>query len=253
MKRASGFGIAAVVSILLLAIGLVLFEPFIKNFSDLIMHTGNTAACKYSLFSGKSAETCLGEVKIHSDKVELDGKEFMKKGTEGTPNMAKEALAKLLTMCLSEGGGYNSMAFKVENWVYTEAVCLRCFKVNIDEEVGVINGFTDYLKNTKVKGYIPEKKYLEILTRDTDYLKAYIDYGLGFGLAPSEGTFEFKPIQDYDIFFIGLKQGYIPKCVPHPISCVLDFITPFFKNQDTYFAYIVETNKLQNVCDRLVN
>ena len=103
---------ATVVSLLLIAIVIVLFFPFIQNILDLFTKSGNTAACRISLLGGKAvAKECSEEVKILENKVELDGKKFIEKGPQGTQNMAKEALAKLLTICLSKGGGYNSASF----------------------------------------------------------------------------------------------------------------------------------------------
>lgn len=255
MKKGSGFGMAVVVSILLIVIGIVLFSPFFEGIIDLITKGGKSAACKFSLFQGKGTAKCpIEEVFIFRDEVTLEGERFVAKGAEGTQNMAKEALAKLLTMCFSRGGGYNSRAFSTEDWVETESVCLQCFKVKVDEKVGIVQDFTGYLRDTKVKGTIPKKKYLEVLTKDTQHLKAYMEYGMGLGLAPSQGTFEFQPSKEYTIFFIGLKKGYFPKAISQAWNAAtLDFFKLFFGNQDTYFTYIVESNKLKNACDRLVN
>ncbi len=255
MKKAVGFGMTIVVSLLLLAIGFLLFvSAFGGNILDFITRSGDTSACKISLFSGRSAEKCLEEAKIFSDKVEVNGKDFMKKGDESTQDMAKEALAKMLVMCLSKGGGYNSKSFTVENWVSTERVCLQCYTVTLDNDVGRVTSFTDYLKDTKIKGFIPEKKYLEALTRDAQHLKAYMEYGMGLDLAPSQGTFEFKPNQNYIVFFIGFKSGYLTSGKDRLLAGVSgDFLTLVFGAQDTYFAYIAESSKLKNACDRLVN
>lgn len=248
----------AVVSILLLAVGLVLFTPFIGETVEFISKSGDTATCKFSLFQGKGTAKCpIGKASIFKDEVRLDDKRFMGRGSEGTQNMAKEALAKLLSTCLSKGGGYNSRAFSSENWVSTESVCLECFKVTVDESAGIVKDFTDYLRDTTVKGSIPEKKYIEVLTRDQQHLKAYMEYGMGLGLAPSKGTFEFKPNQDYTIFFIGLKKGFIPKLPTYAKNVwnavTLNFLEITFGNQDTYFAYIAESEKIPQVCDRKVN
>lgn len=249
-----GIGWTAVVSILLLAVALVMFFPFIEGFINWIAKGGDTASCKLSLLGGKPAKGCLEEAKIFKEKAEIDGKKFIERGSLSTQDMAKEAIAKLLVMCLNKGGGVNSRSFTVENWRSTETVCLECFKVTLDEEVPNIRDFTDYLTSTKIKGIIPEKTYLQTLTKDNNHLQAYMEYGAPFGLSPSKGTFEFVPFKEYTIFFIGLKKGYIPRKAKELWNVVtLSLFELVFLNQDTYFAYVSESEKIPQVCDRKVN
>lgn len=255
MKRASGFGMGVVVSILLIAVIVVIFFfPFLGMVSDLFTKTGDEAACRISLMGAHASAKCFQQAKILKDKAEINGKKFIEKGPEGTQNMAKEVLAKLLTMCLSKGGGYNSRSFSPENWLEEESVCLQCYKVTFDEGVGAISGFTDYLTSTKPKNSVQDKKYIEALTRDPEHLKAYMEYGMGFGLSPSKGTFEFNPNEEYTVFFIGLKKGYFLTTTKRLWQAATgDFLKAAFGNQDAYFSYIVESNKIGQVCDRLVN
>lgn len=253
MRKGSGFGMGVVVSILLLVVGIVLFFPFIEQLFGFITSSGNAASCKFSLISGTSPDSCLEQVKISVDKVELNDKTFLQKGAGDTQNMAKEAMTKLLALCLSKGGGYNSRAFSESNF-QKQAVCAECYKITFDEKVGVVKDLTSYLRDTKVKGALQEKTYLQMLTKDEGHLKAYMEYGMGFGLAPSNGAFEFKPDQEYTVFFIGLKKGYFPKIASQAWNIItLDFFKLFFGNQDTYFTYVAESYKLRDVCDIKVN
>ena len=244
MKSKKGVEMPATTALLLviLAVVMIILLLFVSDLGGLIKDSGSAAACSISLIEGKGSVSCpIDNVVIGLEKGSLNPQE-----------MAKEALARMLKDCLARGGGYNSKAFSRENYASDEVVCLECSNFKIDEAVGNLEGFTDYLRDTKVMGY--EKKYLNVLTRDPEHLQAYMEYGMARNLAPSAGTFTFKPNQQYTIFFMGIKKGEIFNIW----NKIKDFVSgEFFKsfvgNNDAYFSYIVESSRLSEVCDRKVN
>ena len=270
-KGAEGFGMAIVVTLVLIAVGVILFYPFISAMASYIKGGGSEAACTLSLFKGEGTAKCpIDEVKIFDDQVRTydekvnlenadksDGKKFVDRNkikNRLTNDMANEAFAKLLEICLRRGGGYDSRAFSSETYIADETVCLECFNVYIDETAGEIKDLTDYLRETKVKGISSDKKYLDILTKDDSHLRAYMEFGLEKGLAPSESTFVFEPKKYYTIFFIGVKKGKLTKKWEKiKDAATLDFLNLFFEEHDKYFTYIVESNRLGEVCKRKVN
>lgn len=252
LKRGEGFTMSRVVILLLIVGGIFLFSPLVTVIIQFI--TGSSTTCTLSLIGGEGTAKCpIDDVVIYADKVEINDKKFMEKKSGTTDNMAKEALAKLLQKCLSRGGGYNSRAFSRDEFLTDNIVCLECFEVTIDESVPDIEGFTGYLSVNKPKGLNSDKTYLQALTKDESHLEAYLDYGFEEGLSPSQ-TFAFIPNEDYTIIFLGIKKG----SAIDKVGRFWDLITfkPYkalFKNRDTYFAYITESNNLGKVCERKVN
>lgn len=247
------FGMVFVVTLVLILAGMLLFYPQVAETAEIISGKGSDAACRLSLFQGKGTAKCpIQEVNILSNKVKVDDKDFVQKGSESSQQMAKEAMARLLATCLNRGGGYNSRAFS--SYFADEVACLKCYKITIEEKAGKIEDFTGYLRDTKVKGVTSGKNYLQVLTKDEENLKAYMEYGMARSLSPSQGTFTFVPQKEYTIFFMGIKKGEIVN-IWNKIKDFArgDFLRLFFRNNDAYFAYIVEANRLNEVCDRLVN
>lgn len=247
-------GMVAIVSILLLAVTLVLFFPFIQSLLELIVKGGDASSCKFSLYKGQGTADCpIGSLFISTDEVQLDGKSFAKNTKEGTQYMAKKALADFLVACFNKGGGYNSNAFSREGYTSDQAVCLKCNKVTIEPKVGNIDDFTGFLRDVKAPSVL-DKKYIQILTRDPEHLQAYMEYGMARKLSPSQGTFTFSPSKEYTIFFMGIKKGEIPNILGK-IKTYRDsgLLTAYFRNNDGYFVYAVESERLNEVCDRLVN
>lgn len=239
--------------VLLIAFAVILvLAPVVKELGGYVSAKGSSVACAVSLRGRESPECPIGKVKILSGKVEINGKKFMEREKMSTQDMAKEALANLLVSCFNRGGGSNSDAFKGGYFYSDESVCVICYKLTIADDVGEIADFTGYLRDTKAKIF-SDKKYLEFLTKDDESLEAYMTFGMEKDFSPSAGTFIFKPNQEYSIFFMGLKKGYIPKLGQKIKNAVtLNFLELFFGKQDTYYAYIAETNKL-STCQRIVN
>ena len=261
MKKGLEIGMETLVIFMLILIGFVFLYPFSKAFAGVLTGAGKSAACTASLFNGKGTAKCPIEIaKIQSERAELDGKSFIERGRRETKVMAKDAIAKLLILCLSKGGGYSSRAFDTDNYFEGESVCLECSHLTIDESVGEIRDFTQYVRDTKA-GTISDKTYLDALTKDKEHLAGYMAFGDGMGLAPSYSLFSFAPNKEYAVFFIGLKKGYVPNLWNKAGAAINFDLIGFFKNHDTYFAYIVESNKLGNklgednrkICDRIVN
>lgn len=255
LKKGVTWGMVLIVSLLILAVGIILFFPFIQALMQYITGGGESAACTLSLLKGKGTAKCpVDKVGIKKDKVEINDKEFLTLGDRGTQNMAKEALARLLVKCLNSGGGYNSKSFSGDNYVSDEVVCLECYKVHIDKSVGDLGSFIDYLRDVKIKGDASGKVYLDALTRDPEHLRAYMEYGMARRLAPSTGSFVFSPDKDYVIFFMGVKHGEIINIWGKVKNAAnAEFLKFFFGNNDAYFAYVVEFDRVNEVCQRKVN
>lgn len=253
LKNKSGNGVWIIISFVLIGAAIILFFlPFSLEAGKLIK-SGDSAACSLSLLGGEGTAKCpIDKIDIYIDRVEINDKKSIGVGKAGTQTMAKKEIAQLLKSCLSRGGGYNSKSFSRENYFPDEVVCLQCSEINIDQSVGNIDGLTDYLRDTKVTA--TDKTYLNALTRDPEHLEAYMQYGMARNLAPSTGSFIFKPDKDYIVFFMGIKKGEI-KNIWEKIKDVAnaEFLILFFGNNDAYFTYIVESNRLNEACDRLVN
>ncbi len=250
---AAGWGMTRVVSLVILVVGMVWFFSFNEAIAGLISGQGSSVACTISLIGGEGTAKCpIDKVKIISDKVEINGKDFLKKGSRTSEEMSKEALAKLLQNCLVRGGGLNSRAFSRENWFESEKVCLECYQL---ETTMQISGLTDYLFNNKPKGTNSKNTYIQTLTKDDAHLEAYLVFGANNKLSPSKYTdVLIAPNNQYSIFFLGVKKGYVPRFVEYPSSAILpDALISVFKNSDNYFAYITEPQNLGKVCERIVN
>ncbi len=252
----SEFGFSVLASFILLFGGIMMFFfPFTLEASKTISSGGKSSSCTLSLLNGEGTAKCpVDQVNIFKNKIEINGKKSIDAGNSGTQIMAKEAIAKLLVSCLSRGGGYNSRSFSRENTFPNEIVCLECFDVKIDGNVGNIEGLTDYLRDTKSQSSVTDKKYLEVLTRDQEHLEAYIEYGTARHLAPPTGTFILKPNKEYVIYFMGIKQGKVNAFWSWLKDIKdLEFFRAFLGNNDAYFTYLVESDRLNGVCDRKIN
>ncbi len=255
-KKNATMGMVMIVSLILLGVAVILFFfPFTKLLAETIIKGGQSSACSLTLFRGQGTADCpVSKVEIFKDKVEVDGKKFTEKGDESAQSMAKDAMARLLNICLSRGGGYNSQSFSRENFFPDESVCLECFNLIIDNDVGDVEDFIGYLRDTKANIGVSDKKYLETLTKDAEHLQAYMEYGAARGLAPSEGTFTFNPGVSYTIFFMGIKKGEITHLWDKISGTIRgDFIRVFLRNNDAYFSYITESSRISEVCNRKVN
>ncbi len=253
-KSGSAFGMTVLVSAILLIAGIALFWPILQGIYNTITGGGNSVSCTLSLIQGKGTAKCpVQEVKITNNGAELNGKSFIAK-SDNSKQMANEAFANMLKQCMGSGGGYNSNAFSRDDFVSDNAVCLECFKVKIDNSVGKIDGLLYYLRDTKDPSSISGDTYLKGLTKNPDHLRAYMEYGAAKELAPSVSTYAFNPGQDYSIFFLGIKKGETSHIwYKVKAGTQLDFLKAIFSNNDAYFAYIVESNKLGEICDRKVN
>ncbi|MEK6946271.1 MAG: hypothetical protein AABX32_01580 [Nanoarchaeota archaeon] len=257
-RNGSAMGMAIIIGFVLLAAGIVLFFfPFTLEAGQFIEQGGDSASCSLSLIGGTGAINCpISNVAVLKDEVKLNDKKFIDRNSKSTDDMAKEAISRLLVNCLNTGGGYNSRAFSSENYIFRESVCIECSKINIDSSAGEISGLTQYVRDT-TSNVRSDKKFLEVLTRDPEHLKGYMLYGDGLGLAPAKTTFVFRPGQEYTVFFIGMKKGYITSSVKTAADLVTSggasILEALFLTQDSYYAYVTESQNIPNVCDRLVN
>ena len=247
-----GFGMVIVVSLIILGIGIVLFFPFNEAIAGVISGEGSSVACTISLINGEGTARCpVDKVKIASDKVEINEKKFLQKGSRTTKEMSNEALARLLQNCLTRGGGLNSRAFSRNNWFESEKVCLECYQLVSDIE---INGLTDYLVENKPKSTSSKSAYIKTLTKDDSQLEAYLRFGSINKLLPSKYGGLIIPKTQYSIIFLGIKKGSIPKFIDDPASLITpDVLTSIFKNSDNFFVYITESQNIGKVCERAVN
>ena len=256
MRNKKGIAVWLVVLIILVIVAFgVFFIPFTSVLSDLIKGRGSSTACALSLMAGTDASNCpLHEVVISNDAVKVDDKKYVEKKLQSTQEMAKEALTKLMLECLSNGGGLNSRAFFTEHKFFEERVCLRCSKIDIDKNIGNIGGFTEYLRDNKVKESFSDKTYLEALTKNEEHLRAYMIYGAGIGLSPSNSAFVFTPGKEYTIFYLGIKKGYALKSIEQFYDATTGaLLRAVFGIYDNYFIYITESENIPNICDRQVN
>jgi len=263
-KKGVGWGMYLIIGLMVILAGIFLFAPLIDTVINVITGQGDASTCTLSLYSGRGTARCpIDNVRIFSDKVEIkkegetDYREFMKKEPDKTypdKDFEKEALAKLLQSCLSRGGGFNSKAFSRDEWYGGEVVCLECSQLTISDKIGTIEGFTAYLGEKGPKGSLSDKTYMELLTKDEDYRKAYMEYGWGRGLSPSDGAFKIKSEDDYTVFFLGIKKGHSAVAFDRFKRVVTyDFSNAIFKNHDTYFSFLTESRNIPEVCQRKVN
>ncbi|MBI2655911.1 hypothetical protein HYX06_05825 [Candidatus Woesearchaeota archaeon] len=241
-------GMGVIVSIILIVVTFFFFGPFVKDLGATMLKGGEKSACSLSLILSTEAKCPPKQVHILKDKVEVDDKEFMNKGKFDTQTMAKEAFARMLVECRQ-----SSSSFKRENLISDEIVCYECFKISISPDAGSFSDLTPYLRDIKPTGINLDKTYLEILTRDSEHLKAYMEFGMAKELSPSPYTFTFQPGKDYTIFFMGIKQGEITN-IWNSIKDVVtvDFLS-FMRGNDAYFTYATESYKISQICDRKVN
>ncbi len=241
-------GMGVIISIVLIVVTFFFFGPFVKELGAAMLKGGEKSACSLSLILSTESKCPPKQVQILKDKVEVDSKEFLDKGKLDTQTMAKEALARMLVECRQ-----SSQLFSRENLISDEIVCYECFKVSISPDAGTFSDLTPYLRESKPTGINLDKTYLEILTRDSEHLKAYMEFGMAKGLAPSASTFTFQPGKDYTIFFMGIKQGEITN-IWNSIKDVVTFdFLGFVRGNDAYFTYATESYKISQVCDRKVN
>ncbi len=256
-KRGVGFAMGKVVILLLMVVVIVLLFPLVGLIIDLVKGGGSSTTCTLSLIGGKGTANCpIDEVKIFSDKVEVNDKNFMERNSKTTDEMAKEALANLLKICLSRGGGHNSRAFSSEYALGSSKVCLECSHLILDDDVGNISGreFIQYLNGNRPNTINYEETWMEYLTKDETHREVYTTLGKKSGLSPSDETFTFTPEGDYTIFFLGIKKGSalddlgrIGEGLRGNLYALL------FESYDTYFTYITNSNNLGEICERKVN
>jgi hypothetical protein len=265
-KKAEGsaWGAAIVVGLIILLVGVLVFQPLISFVTTFFKSGGGAALCTLSLFEGKGIAKCpIDNVIIHTDRVEIqyggqDKTEILSEINSGTTQgMGNDALAKLLLTCLNRGGGLNSRAFARDGWFDTNIVCMECAHVTISRGVSEpITGLAGYLNSVQPKGGISDKTYIKLLTKNEEHLGAYLDFGGRASLVPSDETisFEFVPGNDYTVFFIGIKKGSFKSWFNRFKAAVIgNFIEAVVGNSDTYYSYISEPNELGNVCEKKVN
>ncbi|MBI4452415.1 hypothetical protein HY637_03225 [Candidatus Woesearchaeota archaeon] len=241
-------GMGVIASVILIVVVFFFFGPFVKDLGAIMLQGGEKSKCSLSLILGTESKCPPKQIIILRDKVEADGKKYLDKGEYDTQTMAKEALAKLLVECKQ-----SSSSFSRENLVFDEVVCYECFKVRVSQEAGTLSDLTPYLRDAKPKGINIDKTYLNILTRDPEHLRAYMEFGMAKGLSPSATTFTFKPGQDYTIFFMGIKQGEATNIFNSIKDVVtVDFLS-FVRGNDAYFTYVAESDKISQICNRKVN
>lgn len=253
-KKGEGFGMSWVVILVLIGASLLLLYPLLAMVITFITGQGESSGCTLSLYKGRHTAECpIGEVKINSEEVVVNGEVFMETGSRTPQDMAKEALAKLLQTCLTRGGGLNSQAFYREGGLDEVAICMECFHVTLDGVI--VSGLTTYLDTNKPIGTISDRTYMQILTRDESYREAYLDIGSQMGLFPrTENPLPFVPGEDYTVFFLGIKKGGVKDWFDRLKKVAqFEFKGAIFENSDTYFTFISESEKIVNVCDRKVN
>ena len=241
-------GMGIIVSIILIVVAFFFFGTFVKDLGAFMLSGGQKSTCSLSLVLGTESKCPPKQIVILKDKVTIDSKKYMDKGKYDTQTMAKEALAKMLLECRQ-----SSSSFSRENVIVDEIVCYECFKVSISQDAGAFSDLTPYLRDTKPKGVNLDKTYLELLTRDSEHLKAYMEFGMAKGLEPSTIALIFQPDKDYTIFFMGIKQGEVANILKSIKDAVtLDFLS-FVRGNDAYFTYAAESGEISKVCNRKVN
>ena len=130
----------------------------------------------------------------------------------------------------------------------------------IDKDVSkateTITGLAGYLNNNKLKGGISDKTYMELLTKNQEHLKAYMQFGEAAVLNPSWETiaFEFIPGNDYTAFFVGIKKGSADNWWGKFTAAISgNFVKAVVGTSDTYYSYISKPSELGKVCEKKVN
>mgnify|MGYP001579731585 CR=1 FL=1 len=257
----ASWGGAIVVGLILLLAGITVFAPLTHMVINFFKSGGSVPLCTLSLYEGKGIARCpIDDVVIYSDKVEIkygeqEKYELLAEKKTSTNEMANEALAKLLLTCLERGGGLNSRAFASSGWFNKYIICMECAQITINKDVsGNIMGLAGYLNTNKPKGGISDKKYIELLTKNQNHLKGYMEFGNGMELTPSDVAFEFVPGNDYTAFFVGIKKGSASKWFSRFKAAVSgDFIGAVVGKSDTYYSYIGKPSALGKVCEKKVN
>ena len=266
----ASWGFVIVLGLILLVVSTMVFKPLVYFVVTFFKSGGSAALCTLSLFEGKGIARCpIDKVVISKDdvKIRYGGKEY--KGDEydillekktSTNEMANDALAKLLLTCLERGGGLNSRAFARSGWFDKDIVCVECAQITIDKDVSkatnTITGLVGYLNNNKPKGGISDKTYMELLTKNQNHLKGYMDFGGRTNLVPSDSTtaFEFVPENDYTAFFVGIKKASIDRWFGRfKAAFTGDFIGAVVGKSDTYYSYISKPSEIGKVCEKKVN
>jgi len=112
-KKGIGFGMAILVMLISIVIGVVFFSEIVDFVINFIRTGGDASACALSIYSGKGVADCpIDELRIFDDRVEIkygsqeekDPEIFMEKGAGGTTyDMISATFAKLLQSCLHKG------------------------------------------------------------------------------------------------------------------------------------------------------
>lgn len=284
-KKAIGFAMAALITIVGIAFSAFILAPLISSGVNFIRGGGESQVCTLSLFQGKGIARCpIDDVIIYDDRVEIkygtkeNYEELMEIGSRTADVMVKEALARLLRACLQKGGGLNSKSFANIEGI----TCLECATLSADEGS---SGADDILRRglyesniANLKGYLEQNKptladksYMGFLTRDYDPSTPYIQGGhsRSYIIGGIEGKFypgwtkEPGPSKDYVIFYMGIMEGKnnFFENIVGKVGAFYDAITfnvgdllsNAFKNDGVYFTYITESSNLGNICQRKVN
>jgi len=245
-----------IVTLVLIGVGLIIIFPIFQSIAAYVSGAGDSSVCSLSLVGGQNKARCpIQEVTILPDKVTLrktgeTKTTDMKLSATDTSTRSKEAIGKLLKSCLDRGGGYNSHAFSRENIGDTERVCLQCYTLILKDTPPITNlvGYLSTAKRTE------KTTYLEDLTRDAEHKRSYLLYGILYGMVPSTNEPDLRPDTSYTIIFLGNKKGKIPTGVEQAKAWVeMEFLRAFLMNNDAYYAFLVESSKISEPCQRLVN
>ncbi len=256
MKRKKGFMSAEqLLGLVILGVILYFLWPFMGDLWTATSSTGKDTACTVSLINGGTKAACpISTVKIMQDKIEITElggkpKEFSTKATDASTR-TKETMAKLLTKCMTLGGGPSSSAFSRANYLETERVCLQCFIVTIQHNIPA-GQLLPYLEQTV---YWNGKTYLGALTKDADHKKAYLLIGDTKKIIPSNKEEPLQQGKEYTVIFLGHKKGELPDTWDTILN-INDrgFVKGYLQTNDQFFTYVVETSNIPTVCQRLVN
>lgn len=247
-----GSGIPPVVWLILLALSLVLFVPFIYEQVVFGNQLSESSICYTSIIglplsSAESRAKCpIREITIMSDSVQELKDDKTKKldivnGFRANDEQVNELFAKLMGQCLQSGGGLNSKAF-ARQWTYG-IVCLECANVRFDKDIpkSSFTGLREYLEQNKVQG--KDKKYSELFTKDESNRQDWVDFGIENELIPGKNGYSMQKDNTYTVFFAGLKEG----------TASALFSGRIFAREDTYFVYVAQNDKYTQVCKRIVN
>jgi len=254
-KKAAGMGF--VIMMLLVVIGIFLYSPLHAATVRFIIGSGDTAACTISIIQGQGTAKCpVDEIKISKEKVEKNGNMLLKKGSRTEEEMAKEAMARLLTACLAKGGGLNSKAFERRDWFGSEVVCLECSHIIFEDKTGSVSGLNSYLINTKIPNS-KDKFYINTLTKNNEHKDAYLKLGDSKNLIlwPSENEISMDKATEYTIIFLGIKKSatgaFFTRLRELRFEAIL--MPSLFSREDTYYSYITKTNDIGKICEIKIN